>query len=556
LKAQNLKKYTHQVLENKYTLNHIAEHILLMKKLPIGIQTLAAIIKDHYLYVDKTEQIYTVINRGKYFFLSRPRRFGKSLLISTLKEIFSGNKELFKDLWIGNSNYEWVRYPVIYIDFSIIAHRTPAQFESSLIEYLLSIATEYSIDIEYKTTPEGVLGVLVKSLFNTYGPVVVLIDEYDKPILDHISNIGVAHKQQAILRGFYAAIKGLDAYLRFIFMTGITKFSKTSVFSGLNNLQDLTLDPSTGALLGYTQAEVESYFTGYIATIAKQQNSTVQTISQNAQSWYNGYQFSEKNVRVYNPYSILLYLSEGRLLNYWFETGTPSFLVNLIKTKEYSIESIENVELNIQDMGSFELDDIRLMPLLFQTGYLTIKSYDALTQNYVLDYPNEETKVSFLHYFASSLTTAPVSLFNSSILRLIQALKNNDMDLFFQTLEVFFAAMPYTMQLSQEKYYQSIFYVIVQLIGAYIHAEVATSEGRIDATIETQSHVYIFEFKLDQSAQKALNQIKEKRYYQKYVQTNQSLPELQHLRKHIILVGASFSLAKRNIDTWLVEKLS
>lgn len=515
-----------------------------MKKLPIGIQTFEKIIKENYLYIDKTKQIYNFMNSGDYFFLSRPRRFGKSLLVSTLKEIFSGNKELFKNLWISKSEYVWQEYPIILLDFSTIGHSTPEELKASLSWELSNIASLYEVEIDHLPSIETTLKALVYKLAKK-NKVVILIDEYDKPMLDHITNIKMAEAMQGVLRSFYSAVKGLDAHLKFIFLTGVTKFAKTSVFSGLNNLIDLTTEPIAAELLGYTQEEVDTYFTEYITPIANQQNTTVEAIRNNAKVWYNGYRFSREDVKVYNPYSILFYLNSGYLFNYWFETGTPSFLVNLIKTKGYSIESIENAELNTQDMRPYDIDDIRLIPLLFQTGYLTIKSYNPVIQNYVLDYPNEETKVSFLHYFVSNITTAPVSLFNSSILKLTQTLRSNNIDLFFQTLEVFFASIPYTMQLSQEKYYQSIFYVIVNLIGAYIQAEVTTSEGRIDATIETRSHVYIFEFKLNKSAEEALEQIKEKRYYQKYLQSD----------KQIILIGVSFSLDKRNIDKWLVEEM-
>jgi Predicted AAA-ATPase/PD-(D/E)XK nuclease superfamily len=519
-----------------------------MKNLPLGIQTFSKIIDKSYLYVDKTEYIYPLVNgtKGDYFFLSRPRRFGKSLLISTLKELFLGNKHLFEGLWIEKSDYNWLTYPIIDIDFSNIAHRTSEQLEVSLIDHLVTIGYDYSIDISSKIAPEGTLKALIRELHDRCGPVVILIDEYDKPILDHVDNVEAAKAQQAILRDFYGAIKSMEAYLRFIFLTGITRFSKTSVFSGLNNLKDLTLSSEASALLGYTDDEIDTYFNSYIAHIAQQHDAECEVIRDKIRIWYNGYQFSKKHLKVYNPYSVLLYLSSGELLNYWFSTGTPSFLVELITTQQYPIEAIEGAKFNILDIDSFELNKIKLIPLLFQTGYLTIASYDEHTNNYTLTYPNEETKISFLHYFASSLTTAPVSLFNSSMVELTRALKDNNIDLFFHTLQGFFAAIPYTMQLPQEKYYQSIFYVIISLIGAYIEAEVATCDGRIDAAIETNSHVYIIEFKLNHPALTALEQIEKKQYYQKYLSSH----------KHIVLIGATFSFDKRNITHWIAKELS
>jgi Predicted AAA-ATPase/PD-(D/E)XK nuclease superfamily len=513
-----------------------------MRHLPLGIQTFRTIINEGYLYVDKTEYIYNIISRGQYFFLSRPRRFGKSLLVSTLKELFSGNKHLFENLWIAQSDYKWISYPVIHLDFSRIAHRAPQEFEAKLIHHIRRIASEYNIDLPLSSSPERALDNLIVILAKK-NPVVIIIDEYDKPILDHLHDREAARAQQSILISFYGVIKNLEAYLRFIFLTGITKFSQTSVFSGLNNLQDLTLDPQAAPLLGYTYKEIDTYFGPHINHIAAKHNVSYSVIRENIRTWYNGYQFSKKHLKVYNPYSVLLYLSSKRLLNYWFSTGTPSFLVQLITTQQYPIEAIEGAKVNVLDIDSLELDTMKLIPLLLQTGYLTIASYDEHTSDYMLTYPNEETKVSFLHYFVTSLTTAPVSLFRSSVLALTRALKNNNIDLFFYTLQGFFAAIPYTMQLPQEKYYQSIFYVITSLIGVYIQTDVATCDGRIDATIETNSHIYIIEFKLNQSATTALEQIEKKRYHQKYLSCN----------KRIVLIGANFSFEKRNVAQWIAE---
>jgi Predicted AAA-ATPase/PD-(D/E)XK nuclease superfamily len=517
-----------------------------MKNLPLGIQTFAK-ISNNYIYVDKTEYIYSLVNRtkGDYFFLSRPRRFGKSLLVSTLKELFTGNRYLFEHLWISKSNYDWITYPVIHLDFSRISHMTAQELQTELIYHIHRIASEYDVDLPQSSTPGRALDNLIVTLAKR-NPVVIIIDEYDKPILDHLHDMDIARAQQVVLRNFYGTIKSLESYLRFILLTGVTKFSKTSVFSGLNNLQDLTLDPQAGALLGYTDEEIENYFKPYITSISLNQDIPYESIIKNMKFWYDGYQFSEKPLRVYNPYSVLSYLSSGRLRNYWFETGTPWFLVQLMKTQHYSIESVEGSKLSALDMGSFDLDNIKPLPLLLQTGYLTIKSYNELIDNYTLGYPNEEAQISFISYFASTLTTAPVSLFNSAIVELTQALKDNDIDSFFNTLKIFFAAIPYTMQLAKEKYYQSIFYVIVSLIGAYVEAEVTTNDGRIDATIETASYIYIFEFKLNQHATIALEQTDNKEYYQKYLNKN----------KHIVLIGAAFSLEKRNIQDWLIKKIA
>jgi len=368
-----------------------------MKKLPVGIQAFKTIINDDYIYVDKTKMIYQLINKtmGKSFFLSRPRRFGKSLLVSTLKELFLGNRKLFKDLWIDSSDFQWDKHPVIFLDFSNIGHKTSEQLEKNLSWQLEQIGEEYKANLTTAPYIESKLQLLITQLAKI-NKVVILIDEYDKPLLDHISNSEEAVKQQAILRSFYSVIKSMDEHTEFVFLTGVTKFSKTSVFSGLNNLTDLTTLPEMGSLLGYSQEEVNKYFDLYINAIAVNKNQNIESIKADMRSWYNGYQFSQEPVKVYNPFSVLSYLSTQRLSNYWFETGTPYFLINLIKINNYPIQDIQNSKLNVLDLDSLEIDRIKLIPLLFQTGYLTIKSYDEATRNFTLDYPNEETKEAFL----------------------------------------------------------------------------------------------------------------------------------------------------------------
>jgi len=369
-----------------------------MKTLPIGIQNFKTLIEENYIYVDKTKIIYQLVNRkmGKYFFFSRPRRFGKSLLVSTLKELFLGNKELFKELWIYNSDFKWKNHPVVSLDFSTIGHRTSEELTNNISWKLEQIGQENGIDITSAPSIETKFQHLLTQL-SKINKVVILIDEYDKPLIDHINNSEEALKQQELLRSFYSVIKAADA--EFVFLTGVTKFSKTSVFSGLNNLIDLTILPGMGDLLGYNEEEVDKYFGSYINNIAAKQNQNIEHIKAGIRAWYNGYQFSEEPIKVYNPFSVLSYLSTQRLSNYWFETGNPYVLINLIKINKYPIENIQNSKLNDLDLASMEINRIKLIPLLFQTGYLTIKSYDEESRNYTLDYPNEETKISLKHLY-------------------------------------------------------------------------------------------------------------------------------------------------------------
>lgn len=515
-----------------------------MQYLPVGIQSFDMLREKNLVYVDKTKHIYDLVSgkRGYYFFLSRPRRFGKSLLVSTLKELFLGNKHMFESLWIAQSDYNWKPHHVIHLDFSSIASRSTEEFYQSFSSELNHIGQQFGIDTNNEHSPADKLKLLVKKLEKA----VILIDEYDRPLLQHVDNIEVMRSIQVIMRDFYATIKSLGGKVSFLFMTGITKFSKTSIFSGMNNLVDLTLSPDTADLLGYTDTEIDHYFQPHMQVIAQEQGLSITEIRNAMKHWYNGYQFSRVPKTVYNPFSVLMYLLDKDLRNYWFETGTPLFLVNLIKTKEYNIQDLDHVKIHADSLASFEIDTMRLVPLLLQTGYLTFKDYDPDARNYTLGYPNEETKTSFFLYFIEIITTAESAQLSNAISRLTKALKENNIEQFFSTLQIFFSGIPYTMQLAQEKYYQSIFYVIMSLLGAYVQAEVTTNDGRIDCTIQTDKHIYIFEFKLHDTATSALKQIEDKKYYQPFLSKE----------KPIMLIGAAFDVDQRNISDWVTRTIT
>ncbi len=365
-----------------------------VKYLPTDVSDFHTMVQGNYLYVDKTHFIYKLFSKGKrYYFLSRPRRFGKTLLISTLKEFFSGNKELFKGLWLYTSNHDWAEHPVIHLDFSTIAHRTPEHLEASLRYTLETIAQNYTITLE-ATILEDMFTSLIRKL-SERNKVAILIDEYDYPLLSHLHDIEVAKKMREILKSFYGVLKGLDPHLRAIFITGVSKFSKTSIFSGLNNLDDLTLDPIAASLLGYTQEELETYFSNNIAEIAEVHSTTSENIREIMKIWYHGYRFSSHEAKVYNPYSILYYLDKKELKNYWFESGTPFFLIQFLKKHYTSLEGLEYAEFTTTGLGTVDLEDIPPITLLFQTGYLTIINYDSVTSKYKLGYPNKEVHESF-----------------------------------------------------------------------------------------------------------------------------------------------------------------
>jgi hypothetical protein len=386
-----------------------------MKQLPIGIQAFELMVNEDYIYVDKTKQIYDIMTKGRYYFLSRPRRFGKSLLISTLKEIFLGNKELFKEFWMYGSDYDWEEHPVIHLDFSEIAHDSSEALKEDLSWTIGLIAKDYDIDVSGAASPQAKLHTLVKYLYKKSRPtrVVILIDEYDYPILSHLHDLELAKAHQATLRSFYATVKSLNAYLDFVFVTGVSKFSRTSIFSGLNNLKDISNTPVGSTLLGYTQDELDYYFKEYVGQIARKEKKSLDKINDEMRIWYNGYRFSRENINVYNPYSILLYLDSGMIENYWFETGTPSFLINLLRQKRASLKEVEKGKVMVSTLGTFNIENVPLITLLFQTGYLTIKDYNAKTRKYVLGIPNEEVKLSFDKNLLSTFKAYKLSNFVS-----------------------------------------------------------------------------------------------------------------------------------------------
>ncbi len=517
-----------------------------MKKLPIDVSTFKTMVDYNYLYVDKTKYIYNIVTQGRYYFLSRPRRFGKSLLISTLKELFLGNKELFKDLWIYKSNYTWDTHPVIHLDFSVIAHETVPELKLSLSWNLKKIAEKYEISISKAPTPQDKFSTLIEKLAEK-NRVVILVDEYDKPLLDHIKDVKRAEVQREFLKTFYDVLKGMDDHLHAIFVTGVSKFSKTSIFSGINNLNDISLDKEAAQLLGYTQEEIDSYFPDYINEVAQEQNIQAQEVLHIMKQWYNGYRFSEEETKVYNPFSILYYLYKKKLANYWFASGTPSFLINLFKNQYQALPDLQEAEISADSLGTFNLSNIPLVPLLFQAGYLTITDYNPVSRNYKLGYPNLEVEESLKKHIVAALSeTNPVTV-DTTLFKLSTVLYENNIDAFCSHLQALFAHIPYTLHIDKESYYHSLLQLIFSLLPLESYSEVLTDKGRIDSVAITKTHVYIFELKFNTDAGNALKQIKEQKYYERYMLTN----------KHIVLVGLSFKKKQKKLAlNWHIEPLN
>jgi hypothetical protein len=505
-----------------------------MKKLPIGIQTFRKIIEDDYLYVDKTKEIYQLVSKGgPYYFLSRPRRFGKSLLVSTLFELFSGQAHLFKGLWIEDK-WPWYPYPVIHLDFTSMAYESGALLKRSLEDKLTRIASQFAVSltsVNYKTQFEE----LIEKISVKYNAkAVLLIDEYDKPIIDNISDRKTGLINRDILRDFYSVIKAADQYLKFVFITGVSKFSRVSVFSGLNNLNDITIGTKYTSICGYSQAEIDRYFP--FNRIARQKIKT----------WYNGYSWDGQTF-LYNPFSILLYVEKNRFENYWFSSATPAFLIDLIKEKQFPIMDFENIEADSSVFETFDIDHIEVISLLFQTGYLTIKrkneNSDGIT--YSLTYPNQEVRESLLKHLLKSFTANELVENLKVINSLKRDLVNHHLEGIFHTIHSVFASIPYNMFVANsEGFYHSIVYLLFRLAGVKIFSEQQTNQGRMDAYIELKDHIYIFEFKLG-SSQMALQQIEAMNYADSFKYTN----------KFITLVGAGIDPQTRNILPFLSKSI-
>ncbi|MCB9493295.1 MAG: ATP-binding protein [Epsilonproteobacteria bacterium] len=532
-----------------------------MRKLPLGIQSFTKIIENDCIYIDKTKHIYELIQENNLFF-ARPRRFGKSLLCSTLKELFSGKRELFKDLWIEkNTDYQWPIHPVIHIDLSLVARSNAEILTASLMRYLDDIAELYEIDPLQHTTPGETLKKLVIRLFKKFGSknrVVIIIDEYDKPILDNIENIELAKQMRNILKEFYEFVKGLDDFLRFVFITGVTRISKTSIFSGTNQLTNISMDPKFAHLVGYTKEEIDVYFKQHLQDVAHKKKmspvSGVKELSQTLGLWYNGYRFWKDQqeltrdiegkdlARVYAPFSILNFLFTADLSNYWFESGTPSFLIKNLEQNCFPVESFNNLTANMNELLTFDLTDIPLPTLLFQTGYVTIKKH-IVDQNYELEIPNYEVRDSLFKSILAVITKHKTSTISSHLRNIRSTLENGKIEDFISNVKEFYTNIPYTIAIDKEKYYQSIFFLLLQVIKLKPAVETATNIGRIDLTVETEKNFYIFEFKLNGSAEEALNQILTMKYYEPY----------KNCGKKIKLIGINFSSKAKNITDYLFQ---
>nr|VFK30625.1 MAG: PD-(D/E)XK nuclease superfamily protein [Candidatus Kentron sp. MB] len=523
-----------------------------LQKLPIGIQDFETLREGGYLYIDKTESIHRMITSGVAFFLSRPRRFGKSLLVSTLAAIFEGRRDLFEGLWIAgpDADYDWPVHPVIHLDLSEVTAYSPEALEAGLIQQLTELANEQGFEL---TTMAGmppsapaVLRDVIRQMAKKKGKAVVLIDEYDKPILDHLTDIPLALEIRDRLRSFYTILKAQGKNLRFVFLTGVSRFSKVSVFSDMNHLNDVTYVREYGSLTGYTQGELESGFAVHLQAMAKERDLGVSELLAQIRFWYNGYRFHPNAETIYNPFSCLLCLAHREFKHWWFETGTPRFLIGLLRESPLSVEELGQKMVIESDFANFEVDQLEPLPLLHQTGYLTIVGYDPESRRYTLDYPNREVREGFLRQLVGIFSNRRPPHVANHLWELESALAAGNGDAFLAIIKNILAGISHDIQAPQEQRYRSLFSLLFQLLGVHIDTQVRTATGCVDATVELDSSVWIFEFKLDGNARAALARIQKKEYARPYADSG----------KAVYLVGVGFDWEKRNISDWKVSSLS
>ena len=530
------------------------------QKLPIGVQSFKVLRTDHYLYVDKTDYLFRLVQGGRVYFLSRPRRFGKSLFLSTLAAYFLGQKELFKGLYLEKAEEEqavqenraaWQKYPVLYLDFNTKNYINEQALVDILNLHLNEWEARYAIP-KTAEAPEDRFRLLIAALFKQTGKqVVILVDEYDKPLLQTMGgNEALNEQYRNALKAFYSVIKTCDEYIRFAFLTGVTKFSKISIFSDLNNLKDISIHETYAGICGISQKELEANFQHEIQALAEKQNLNYPQTLAALKQWYDGYLFHPAGEGMYNPYSILNAFDDKEIKSYWFSTGTPTFLVNYLKEAHYYIPDLDgNVELDEDGLQTYRAIAQDTLPILFQAGYLTIKEYIKDLRLYRLGFPNDEVRYGFLHNLLPAYSDVPFGQTGVWVGRFVQDIRKGDVNSFMERMQSIIAGIPYDSLTEQklklrEQNYQTAVYLIFALMGQFVQTEVHCSTGRIDCIVKTTEIIYLFEFKLsgNGSAEDAINQIKEQNYAAQYMASG----------KKIVLIGSSFDEKTRTIKDWKV----
>lgn len=511
---------------------------------PLGIQNFEDLRRNEFVYVDKTHHIYRLTSTGKYYFLSRPRRFGKSLLVSTMEAYFKGKKELFNGLAMEDLEKDWVEYPVLHLDLNGKKYDSPQALTDNIKYYL----TLWDKDLDTDTSSISDIEIRFKQIIDvacekTGKKVVILIDEYDKPIVDNLGNPEVADDFKKTLQGFYSVLKAKDGQIRFGFLTGVSKIGKLSVFSGLNNLTDISMESEYSDICGISERDLHKYFKESISELADANQLSIDECYKKLKAMYDGYHFSEDADGMYNPFSLLSTLRFKKFKDYWFDTGTPTMLVNVMKQTSFDITTLsDNVEVASDDLSGMQDIVNRPIPLFLQTGYLTIKDYDKEFNIYTLGFPNDEVKNGFLKFIFSYYVPINPAEGNTTTAKLAKALRTGAPDVFMRTLEALFANTTYQIQGDAEKDFQYAMYIIMELLGEYVQAERATSNGRIDLLLQTKDYIYIIEVKIDNTADAALQQIEKKGYAKPFVNDP----------RKIFKIGVSFSTENRRIEDWKV----
>ncbi|MBK8803417.1 MAG: ATP-binding protein [Fibrobacteres bacterium] len=513
-----------------------------LRKLPIGIQDFPSLREDGYLYVDKTAFVHRLATEGRVYFLSRPRRFGKSLLSSTLGAYFEGRKELFKGLAIEQLEQDWIEYPVLRLDLNAEKYDTPEALLAILNSHVCRWEERFGMPkADEDTLSRRFLGAIQRAREKTGRRVIVLVDEYDKPLLQAIGCPELLEEYKKTIKAFYGVLKSADAHLKFVLLTGVTKFGQVSVFSDLNQLTDLSVEADYSAVCGITEPELLENFLPELEKIASKRGVPFERVLADVRKMYNGYRFHPGGPSVFNPFSTLNLLRTGELRDYWFQTGTPTFLVELLKEADSDLRELDGIEVEASEFSDYRLDANRPLPVIYQSGYLTIQDYDPDLGLYRLGYPNDEVKNGFLNFLLPSFTGAENGRGGFHIAKFSQELRAGDVDAFLTRLRAFFEKIPYDLSDRTERHYQVVFYLVFTLLGQFLQTELKSAKGRADAVVQTETHVFVFEFKLNGTAEEALAQIEDRGYAVSWHADGRT----------VVKVGVEFDKVERNLGRWL-----
>ncbi|WP_270310895.1 ATP-binding protein [Bacteroides xylanisolvens] len=491
---------------------------------PIGIQNFESLRQDGYFYIDKTALMYQMVKTGRYYFLSRPRRFGKSLLISTLEAYFQGKKELFTSLAVEKLEKDWIKYPILHLDLNIEKYDTPESLDKILNDNLEYWESQYGTRPSETSFSLRFAGIIQRACEKTGQRVVILVDEYDKPI-------------------FYGALKTKDGYIKFALLTGVTKFGKVSVFSDLNNLDDISMWNEYVEICGVSEREIHENLEAELHEFAAARGITYDKLCEDLRECYDGYHFTHNSIGMYNPFSLLNAFKRKEFGSYWFETGTPTYLVKLLKKHHYDLERMAHEETDVQVLNSIDSESTNPIPVIYQSGYLTIKGYDEEFGMYRLGFPNREVEEGFIRFLLPFYANVNKVESPFEIQKFVREVRSGDYNSFFHRLQSFFADTTYEVIRDQELHYENVLFIVFKLLGFYTKVEYHTSEGRIDLVLQTDKFIYIMEFKLNGTAEEALQQINDKHY---------ALPFETDERK-LFKIGVNFSAETRNIEKWIVE---